>query len=223
MAYSTQEQIEAILGRDLTASEIASLPGLQATVDGWILSQVGEGYSSTPGTRFYDVDGSVISIDPVRSVSSVNVVDANDQIVSEYTDGTEYLLGPYNSDVKTYIEKIYAVDAWWDWDDAWWIANMYRPRRVAVTGTFGYGDSAPSAVQDLSAYLAGLMLTSQSYSNAVAASGNKKSESIEGYSITWDTGSSNRVTVSLDDLLESDARVQMALAAIGGDSTEVYI
>lgn len=198
MSYATQKQIEAILGRCLTDSEVILLPGVNASVDAWLNNQVGSLFSSETGTRIYDGGSHVVDIDPVKDISSVVLINTAGDTVFTYS-GEDYIVGPYNSDYKTYIEKNFYENApYIDWlyDVPCW-PNGYR---VAVTGEFGLGD-VPENISYLAGYLASKLYSGSAFSIAGIAE-----ESIEGYRRRY-----GDVSGALDGLYQSDPIVQFIL------------
>jgi len=181
MAYSTQTQIEAILGRVLTAAEITLLAGIQAGADLWIDSQTGVTFGSTPSSRYYDGGLGVLAIDPVRSISAVELVDAELDVLYTYEEGTDYIKGPLNDTVIRYLEKRYYAETYLiDADNEYgrWPSGL---KKIKVTGIFSYADSAPDDISYLSAYLTSKMILAKGYL-ASGTSGPTVKESIEGYS-----------------------------------------
>lgn len=181
MAYSTQTQIEAILGRVLTASEIILLPGIQAGADLWIDSQTGISFGSTPSSRYYDGGLGVLAIDPVRSITAVELVDQESDVLYTYENEVDYIQGPLNSDVIRYLEKryyaqTYLIDA--DNEYGRWPSGL---KRIKVTGTFSYADSAPDDIQYVASYLVSKMINAKGYV-ASGTTGPTTKEFIEGYS-----------------------------------------
>lgn len=175
MAYSTQAQIEAILGRVLTANESTLLAGIQAGADLWIDTQTGVSFGVTASTKYYDGGYSVLPIDVCRDITAVKLVDPELDLLYTYTEGTEYIEGPLNSDVVRYLEKRYYLDnVFFDdmGDSGVWPAGL---KKIAVTATFSYADTAPADISYLSAYLAAKYLNRD-------ITGQLASESIEGYS-----------------------------------------
>jgi len=180
MAYSTQAQIEAILGRDLTSQEKLSLIALSPAVDAWIVSQTGTSFSgSTLTTKYYDANSPIVDFDIAYDVQSVALVSTDDNsVIYTYTEGTEYVLAPYNSEIKTYLEKrSYAPWTWAWYDDTdWWYGGA---KRLAITAKFGYPDGVPDDIGYLASYVLAKILSGQS--NFFVDSAAYKSEKIEGY------------------------------------------
>lgn len=176
--YASQSSIEGVLGRSLTATEIAALPALLNAIDQWINNQIGGSYgdlSDEPVTRYYDPDfgGTIIDIDPVYVDEDhglvVAVVDSNENVVRTL-DVSTYEARPRNDAVKTYIQLRSG--------NKWASVCSSAVTNIAVTGYFGLGATVPADIAYLASYLA---------ANSIGATNSLslKSESIEGYSRTF--------------------------------------
>ena len=185
MSYTNQANIEANLGRSLTAGEITMLALHLVTVDGWIDNMLDDiGWNSTSeATRYYDGDTNTLDIDPCNTISAVKSVDTDETTVTDYDIDTDLEACPRNETVKTYIEK----------------RNSKFPkgvRNIAVVAIFSRGATAPDDIVDLATYL-----ISQFYQSGVKDG--LKSEAIEGY--RRDFGD------FLNGLKENDPKVKMVL------------
>lgn len=181
MAYSTQTQIEAILGRVLTASETIVLAGIQTGADLWLDSQTGISFGSTVTSKYYDGGFSILAVDPVRDISAVELVDQELDVLYSYENNIDYVQGPLNGDVVRYLEKRsypqgYLNDI--NDDQGLWPSGL---KRIKVTGVFSYADTPPADIQYLASYLVSKMLLAKGYI-ATGTSGPISKESIEGYS-----------------------------------------
>lgn len=176
--YATQAQIEAILGRCLTPKEESLLEVMGASIDAWINEQIGGSYTQVTTTKYYDGAGSVIlDIDPAINVTRVAIIDPANVETSVYIFNEDFEARPVNQQVKTWIHS--RVGRF-----PCGVAN------IAVTATFGLGESVPSDIAYLSAYLIAGMFTKQQYKNL-------KSESIEGYSRTFAETKTDEELVSM--------------------------
>lgn len=176
--YANQSDVEGVLGRSLTASEIAALPLLLNAIDAFINDAIGAPFTigDDPVTRYYDADASVIlEIDPLFIDDShglvVSLVDADENVV-RVLDTSVYEARPRNESIKTYIQ--HRNGRKWASECSQAVAN------IAVTGYFGRGEEAPADIQYLAAYMAAQYI-------GATKSGELKSENIEGYSRTFAT------------------------------------
>lgn len=219
MAFSTQAQIEAILGRSLTANELIVLSGIQIGVDGWIADVIGQdSFSSTPTTRTYQSDGQVLTIDPVRSISNVALLDTSGTTLYTYSEGTDYSAYPLNNSVKTHLVKLpypNTLELYDGYSYAKW-PSLYG--KVAVTGTYGYADSTPADVVYVASYLCAKTFLLNSVLLSSYA-GQIKSESIEGYSRTY-ADMSHAVESTVETLGDDDPVVGTFLSKYDGN--EIY-
>lgn len=167
MSYTSQANIEAFLGRNLTTSEEAYLDLLLALVDTTIDEMLGGSYNPVVTTKYYDGGYRIISIDPCYSITEVSVVDsdANNTVLDSYVLGEDLELQPINDTVKTYLEKRFG-------------RFPIGIGKIGVSATFGLGANPPDSVVYLATYMAGIAISG-------AAQGGKKRESIEGYSVEF--------------------------------------
>jgi hypothetical protein len=172
MAYTTQANVEAYLKRELTTDEENLFANQLKSVENWINNQIGGSFGDvSETTRYYDGSGeSILSIDPVMSVTSVKLVDSEELEVEEYEMGIDYELRPRNESVFTWIDfgRIGCTP--------WGIAN------ISVTGKFTLGE-VPDDIEYLATYIMAQLFTRQDN----VSSGDLKSETIEGYSRTFNT------------------------------------
>lgn len=164
MALVTQADVEARLGRSLTASEVLSFnivnPALQYEVERMIGSNV---EADTEATRYYDGGVQHLTIDPCTNVTAVEYVD-DDQDVYDTLDTTDYTLEPINRTLKTMVRHRNAL--------------VTGINNVAVTAIFSiYADSKTLAIVK-DALISAVSVELQN-------SDNVKRESIEGYSIEF--------------------------------------
>lgn len=182
--YATQSEVEGILGRSLTSQEQSGLTFLLNAIDQWINDQIGASFTipDEAATRYYDPDfgGSIIDIDPLYTGGEDNtpvvaVVDSDENVVSTL-DESIYELRPRNEDVKTWIQL--------RGGRKWASVCSTAVTNIAVTGKFGRGSDVPADIKYLAAYLAAQSIGA---TNSLSL----KSESIEGYSRTFATTSSD--------------------------------
>lgn len=185
--YANQASVEGVLGRSLTATEIAALPALLDAVDAFINNAIGSSFtiSEEVATRYYDADeGSILDIDAIFIDEThglvVSIVDA-DENVTRTIDVSDYEARPRNDAVKTYLQ-LRGGRKW---------ASLCHPSvaNIAVTGYFGRGDTVPADIAYLASYMAAQYI-------GASAGATLKSESIEGYSRTFATIQSDYPIVS---------------------------
>lgn len=191
--YANQSSIEGVLGRSLTAAEVAALPLLLNAIDEWINDQIGGSYGDLPddpATRYYDPErqSSIIDIDPVFVDDThglvVALVDADENVVSTI-NASNYEARPRNENVKTYIQLRNGLK--------WASMCSTAVANIAVTGYYGFGGTVPADIQYLASYLA---------ANSIGATNSLslKSESIEGYSRTF---ADNKSSFNADSVVSS--------------------
>lgn len=174
MRYTTQEKIEKVLQRELTASEEEVVQDVIEAVGASINAYTGrswndiDGSNPEPQTRFYDGSGTrEIFIDDFISVSELKLLDTFGNTI-ESIIAKDYVNYPLNQQWKNSIFLR-------------WRAFPHTRAGVSVTGIFTSGD-VPSEVMLSASTLAGLV-----YSSSRNASDFKR-ESIEGYSYEILTG-----------------------------------
>lgn len=173
MAYTNQASLEGYLKRSLTSGELTLLNDvLLAAIKLFIDRVTGTTFEKEEGAeKYYDtvaVQGKAVNkikelaIDPLLEVETVEIVDADDNVV-ETLDSDQYVLYPLNSTPKTSIRK---RSGYWG----------NSPRRIKITGDFGSSEEVPADIQ-----LAATMLIAIWFDNPE----DLESESIEGYSRTF--------------------------------------
>lgn len=167
MALITQSDIEARLGRSLTAEETTTFTivnnALQSKVEQMIGSDV-ESVSET--TRYYDGGVQHLPINPCTNITSVKLVD-DDQVATDTYDTTDYTTEPINKTLKTMLRHRSG-------------AFSIGINNIAIAAKFSiYGDTDT------------LNIVKDAMINALVSevnnSDNIKRESIEGYSIEYAT------------------------------------
>jgi hypothetical protein len=165
MALITQADVEAKLGRTLTAEEVTSFTITNASVQAQIERIIGSSVEdATVTTRYYDGGVQHLKIDPCTDIDAITYVD-DDQVVYDTLDATDYVLDPINSTMKTQL----------------------RHRVVTPTGICNVGVTAKFSIYADAKVLAIVKdCILGSIVNEIQNIGNVKSESIEGYSVTFD-------------------------------------
>jgi hypothetical protein len=167
MALISQSDIEARLGRSLTAEETTTFTivnnALQSKVEQMIGSDV-ESVSET--TRYYDGGVQHLPINPCTNITSVKLVD-DDQVATDTYDTTDYTTEPINKTLKTMLRHRSG-------------AFSIGINNIAIAAKFSiYGDTDT------------LNIVKDAMINALVSevnnSDNIKRESIEGYSIEYAT------------------------------------
>jgi hypothetical protein len=170
MAYTNQTNVEAFLGRSLTASETVYLPMLLNSVDSYINQQTETTFGAgTETTRYYDGGMRNIEIDWCYDVDSIAYYDSTGTLIQTY-DADNYELSPYNKDMKSMIKSRIGK-----------LANGYA--NIAVTAKFSYVDNAtdegvPDDIVTTATILVG---------NTLINPQNLQSESLEGHTVQFNT------------------------------------
>lgn len=167
MALVSQSDLEQRLGRSLTSEEANAFSTINNATQAHIERMIGSSLESvSPTTRYYDGNVQNLSIDPCTNVTEVKYIDNNGigQFVYETED---YTVEPVNRTCKTWLRY-----RWDTFDDGM--------NAIAVTAKFSiYEDTQiRNVIKD--AILTALTAEINNNSNV-------KSESIEGYSITYAT------------------------------------
>lgn len=186
MLYTTQDKIEKVLQRSLTANETEVVQDVIRAVGASINAYTGRswndihGTNPEPETRHYDGSGQRdLFVDDYISISELKLLDTFGNTIETIAQ-KDYVTYPLNSDWKN---SIYLR----------WRRFPYTRSGVSVTGVFTTG-SVPSEVVLAASTLAGLIYSS---SRNV---GDFKKESIEGYSYEILTG--NEVTSQEQSVLD---------------------
>jgi len=183
--YTNTSLIEQQLQRSLTDEEKGLLTTLIPAVDLWIDRTLNTTFIEKEAveTRYFDGRGPLIEIDPCTGVTAISAVDWQDTSVADYTTGVDYLLEPVNSNVKNLVR--FGGGYGYPWVDQSIMPVADRTNnRLAVTAKFSeYDDGVPEDIQIVATRICGGLI-GESYSNQ-ANDTNLKSESIEGYSVTF--------------------------------------
>ena len=189
MAYTTKEQVEAYIKRDLTTNELTLLPGLLVAIQAYIDSKIGGSFGTVAETtRYYSGNGRIIDIDACSDITAVKLIDNVQAVVYTYVLDEELELLPKNDDIKTFIEKRIG-------------SFPYGKSNISVTAKYSLG-----AVPDEIKYVATVMV------GALVIEGVNPaliSEGIEGYNRTFAvslaSGEISKKKEVIDTILESHA------------------
>lgn len=166
MSYTSQALITSYLKRNLSEHEAALAKTVIDSVTQYIDNETGQTWTTT-GTgvsRDYVSNRErIIFIDPILNIESVKHINQHDEVLHEY-ETSEYAAFPLNATTKTSLQ----VGAYSRWGDG----------RIRVTGKWGNSDGVPSDIQLAATILAAAVFSSGETDNI-------KSESIEGYSVTY--------------------------------------
>lgn len=172
MALITQTDIEAKLGRSLSADEIQTFNLLNLSIQAYVERMIGSSVEDVaPSTRYYDGGVMNMSINPCTDITEVKYVDENQATEYAFLEN-EVTKEPVNRTLKTMIRNRY-------------IQFNTGFNNVAVTAKFSiYGDEnmrniVKSALIDMIA-------------EGVENKEDILSETIEGYSINYDKMSSTK-------------------------------
>lgn len=210
MAFSTQARIEAVLGRSLTASELVNLTGLQLQADNWLIKRLHLEFSSTPSSRYYDGGNTVLAIDSCRSISAVELVDDNLDVVVSYTVDEDYVAGPENDTVKSYLVKTLSFPELviGETYDGVWPRGL---KNIKVTATYGLADSVPEDLAALASYMVAKVIS-------IPLEGVLQSEQIEGYSRSYATQSGFKtVSTVSSEYWDNDPKISLVIDSYDGD------
>lgn len=163
MALLTSSDLEAKLGRSLTANETTLFNMVNIANQTYVEKLLGTSVESeSASTRYYDGGVQHLVIDPCMTITALKYVD-NDQATVETLDLSDYVLDPINSDVKTQITARYGrfVNGW---------------SNIGVTATFSIYDDT-----DTLNFVKNAML--DALASEINDSDSIIKESIEGYSV----------------------------------------
>lgn len=165
MALVSQGDLEQRLGRSLTGEESNAFSTINNASQAHIERMIGSSIESvSASTRYYDGNLQNLAIDPCTAVTQVSYID-NNAIGQFVYDTADYTVEPINRTCKTMLRY-----RWGAFDEGL--------NGIAVTAKFSIYDDAQvlSVVKD--AILTALTAEINNNSNV-------KSESLEGYSITY--------------------------------------
>lgn len=165
LRYTTKELVEAFLKRSLTGDELLLLPLIGAAAENEIDATLDSSFGNvSETTRYFDGGSAILDTGPVRNITAVSIVDSEETVTSTYVLNDDFEARPRNGTVKRYIQKRLGC----------------FPRglgNIAVTGkfTFSEDDEIPDDIKYVATYMVVKMFQRP-------ATGELKSESIEGYS-----------------------------------------
>jgi len=163
MAFISQEEFEAKLGRSLTASEVSTFDIINAANQAYVEKFIGSSLEEEEAaTRYYDGGLQHTPIDPCTDITAVALVDEYQNIV-DTIDVSDYVKEPINRTLKTMIR--YRFGRFYTG-----ITNM------AVTAKFSIAEDTGTVALVKAAMLEALAFEIDSSDNVVK-------ESIEGYSV----------------------------------------
>ena len=165
MALIVQSDLEAKLGRSLTAAEASAFTLINAANQAYIEKIIGSSVESASlATRYYDGGVQHLTIDPCTGITDVKLYD-DDQVATYTYDTTDYTKEPINRTLKTYLR--------------------HRPGKF-VTGIANIGVTAKFSIYedtDTLNIVKNAML--EALVTEVDNSDNISKESIEGYSVEF--------------------------------------
>lgn len=208
MAYTDATQVSNFLQRPLNSYETAELTTVIAAVQKWLDAYLGSTSAQAgPTTRYYDGGVANLSIDPCTAISEVKSINDDASSSYTYTEGSEYIAEPQNQTVKNELRKR--------------VSPFPRgAHRIAVTAAFSYYDGGiPADIQLVATRLAAAVLNAGKQASISGAG--VKSESLEGHSITYSSGSSSSDGSS--ENLEGLANGDPTVSAILANYKELYI
>lgn len=166
MALITKSQVESRLGRSLSTDEANSFDIINQTVQAYVERMLGSKVESVSATtRYYDGGVVNLEIDPCTAITSVKYVD-DSQATESTLLSTDYTAEPINRTLKTMLRGRYS--------------RFNRGfNNVAVTAKFSIYDDADSLVIVKNAIL-------DTLTEIIDGKENISSESIEGYSVSFD-------------------------------------
>ena len=165
MALIAQSDLEARIGRALTAEEASSFTVINAALQAYVEKLIGSSVeAANASSRYYDGGVQHLSVDPCTDISRIDLVDDDYNAVYEY-DTSDYTTDPVNQTLKTMLRH----------RSGCWVTGI---NNIKVTAKFStYGDtSTTNIIKD--ALLDAL-------ASEIQNSNNIQKESIEGYSVEY--------------------------------------
>ena len=162
MGYTDQTLITGYLKRNLSEAEATIAKTVIDSVTAYIDTETGQSWSTTDAgvAKLYEGGEKILFIDPIIDIESVEHVNDEGEVLDTYSS-TSYTAFPMNADTKTSLE----------------VFRRWPRGLIRVTGKWGKAGGIPSDIQ-----LAATILASSVFNNQT---GDIKSESIEGYSVTY--------------------------------------
>lgn len=165
MALISKSDLEARLGRTLTAEETTAFTLVNSALQSSIEKMIDSGVEATDvTTRYYDGGVQTLSISPCTGITAVKYVDDDSDVDYTFLDN-EYSKEPINSTLKTYLRNR-------------WGAFRTGINNITVTAKFSIFDDTNTLNIVKNAMLEAL-------ESEVTNSDNILKESIEGYSIEY--------------------------------------
>jgi hypothetical protein len=187
--YTNTELVGQQLQRDLTQYEEDLLTTLIPAIDLWIDRELGSTFieKESTETRYFDIEGKDIAIDPCTEISTVKLVNWDRTAVVTYTANQQYLARPLNETVKREIQLRWCP--------------IHQDGALEVVAKFSeYDEGVPEDIQIAATRIASA-LVGRSASGA-ETSGVVK-ESIEGYSVDYGSGDSISYIAMSDPIVKS--------------------
>lgn len=174
MALIAQSDLEARLGRTLTAAEASAFTVKNAANQAYIERYLGSSVESvSESTRYFDGGRQHIPIDPCTNISSVKIAD-DDLIVTDTLDTTDYTLEPQNRELKYMIR--------------WRSGRLPRGiNNIQVTAKFSIYEDTDALNIVKNALLDMLVGSIPDNDNETSI----KRESIEGYAVEYGTSTTS--------------------------------
>lgn len=193
MAYTNEALVENFIQRELTTNERGILAVIIPAIKKWIDAKLDSTFDEASATtRYYDGGGTSIDIDPATAITAVTSLDEYGVVTYTYVVGTEYIAEPQNETIKREIRKRFQ-------------GFPRGTQRIAVTAKFSEFDGGPPAdIVILATRLASGLLNS---GKTAGQGGDLQSESLEGHSVTYQTGN-----VDIEGISQSDPTVASILA-----------
>lgn len=199
--YTNKAAVENYIKHSLTEDEEALLMLIIPAIEQYIDFKCSTTFKKVdPTTRYYDSEGdNFIDIDPAYEITGVSHVNSYGQVDYTYNPDFEFILGPYNTTVKTEIQRR---------------AGHFHTGEgsIAVTARFSsWENGVPADIKLCATRLAAGLLDNTKRDSAGTPI---QSESIEGHSITYINP--RQITPDLDSYALGDSYVRSVLAQRSG-------
>lgn len=165
MALISLSELEARLGRSLTAAESSSFTLLNTALQAMVEKQIGSSLEAvSPSTRYYDGGTQHIAIDPCTDITSISYA-SDDYVADPAWEDDDFTAEPINKTLKTMIRTRYG--------------KSYKAmNNIAVTAKFSIAGDVNTQNIVKSAMLEALV-------SEMGNTDNVSKESIEGYSVEY--------------------------------------
>lgn len=194
MSYTTEAKIESYLGTSVDATLAAMII---SWVTAWINKYTGKVFEAVSETRYYDGNGrESILVDSFVGSPAVTVLntDGTTDVVLTEGQADDFIVAPYNS-----TEKFQLILS----SSGRYCAWPKGAHRIKVVASFGVSNTVPADIEMVATKLASSLIT-----NASAAGGAVKSQSLGDYSVTYGdldaTAKATGVTETLDQYRDID-------------------